>query len=365
MKSKAVGCFVLIAIVLSMSMSFAVYGEEENVWQANNTAYLNSYWFSGVISLTDEQIKEKVLELRKYSIKYQLADIGVLVSSGDARNGTLPEEGYNQLARWIKISKETAPDQQIVVMVNDGKRTLWKNGKKIGNPNFGNAVYNSNLRAVADKMVNQGVAYNGNVYRADGIQLDIEGFLPNDPILKTTAEYVRGVLSNNAIYSIASPADSAVWSDAYVSEMAGIFNMLNPMMYDQMGYGSPVTSPETYQQFWKATVVRYARAIAHSGNPGTMLNPTMPAYEKKIAEDGTVYHDPAVENIYNAAIGLKLARDQLSLERAGDPSINPNGVHGSGIFWWSSFIMIEPDPRTGYNYAPDRQWWLEGWVRQN
>lgn len=368
MKRKLVGVLALVAMLLSVSISLVVYGQEatnaDGVWQANNTAYLNSYWFNGIETLTDEQMKERVLELQKYRIKYQLADIGMLVSSGNARNGTLPEQGYKHLARWMKISRETAPDQIIIVMVNDGKRTLWKNGKKVGNPNFGNSVYNANLTAVADKLLNQGIPYQGNVYKADGIQLDIEGFLPNDPVLKATAEYVRTVLRDEAIYSIAAPADAAVWSDTYISELAGIFNMLNPMMYDQLGYGSPVHSAETYRQFWMTTVVRYARAIAHSSNPDTMLNPTMPAYEKKTAEDGTVYHDPAIENISNSAAGLKLAREQLVLDRMINPKINPNGVHGAGIFWWSSFTLQVPEPVTGYDYAPDRGWWMDGWVRQ-
>lgn len=334
--------------------------------QTNNTAYLNSYWFSGIEPMSDAQMRARVLELKSYGIKYQLADIGVLVSSGDSRNGTLPADGYSELGRWIKISRETDPTQKIVAAVNDGKRTIWLDGSKIGNPSFGNTVYNGNLRALADKLVNQGVAYGGTLYTTDGLQLDIEGFMRDDPVLKATAQSVRGVLDDTAIYSIACPYDPALWSDSYIGEMAGIFNMLNPMMYDQLGWGSPVYSPETYRQFWEATIVRYAHAIAKSSRPGTRLNPTMPAYEKKTAEDGTVYHDPAIENILYAAQGLKRARDRLSLERAGDPRLNPNGVHGAGIFWWSKFIIRGPDPHDpeAHDYAQDRSWWMEEWVRQ-
>jgi hypothetical protein len=373
MKRKVIGSFVLVTVLLSLYVSLVVYGQEatntgtvlpDDARQVNNTAYLNSYWFDGTEPLTDEQMKERVLELQKYHIKYQLADIGILISSGNSLNGTLPANGYKHLARWIKISRETAPDQKIVVAVNDGKRFFWRNGKRVSNKNFGNATYNTNLRAVADKLVNQGLLYNGTLYKADGIQLDIEGFMPNDQVLLATAKSVRTTLNDNAIYSIASPADQAVWSDAYNSEMAGIFNMLNPMMYDQMGWGSPIVSPESYQQLWKSTIVRYAHAIANSSHPDTMLNPTMPAYEKKVAEDGTVYHDPDIENIFNAAQGLQLAREQLALDRTATPLLNPNGVHGAGIFWWSSFILQGPDPRDGYDYGPDRQWWMEQWVGQ-
>jgi hypothetical protein len=330
----------------------------------NNTAYLNFYWFSGIEPLTDAQMKQRVLELQKYNIKYQLADIGILVNSADAFNGTLPEEGYAELGRWMKISRQTDPSQKIIATVNYGSRFVWQDGQRVSNPNFGNAVFNNNLRAFSDKIVNQGVLYKGRRYKADGILLDIEGFLPNDPVLKATAQHVRSALADTVIYSIASPVDPAVWSDAYISEMAGIFNMLNPMIYDLLGWGSPVNSPETYQQLWKTTIIRYAHAIANSSRPSTMLNPTMPAYEKKIAEDGTVYHDPAIENIFNAAKGLKMAMDQLAIDLKATPKIVKNGVNGAGIFWWSKFIWIGPDPNDpfGHDYALDRDWWMQEWV---
>ncbi|MDF2721712.1 MAG: hypothetical protein K0Q59_1387 [Paenibacillus sp.] len=373
MKRKASLSFITIttAILVLLPMSLVVFGQEaasggtdspERVWQENNTAYLNSYWFSGIEPLTEEQMKERVHELSQYRIKYQLADIGVLVSNGGALNGSLPEQGYAELARWMKVSREAAPDQRIIVMVNDGSRYAWKNGKRVGNPNFGNAVYNANLRAVADKFVNQGVSYEGKQYKADGIQLDIEGFLPDDAKLQKTARVVKGVLGEGAIFSIAAPADPAVWSDAYIREMAGIFNMLNPMMYDQQGGDSKIVSSETYRDFWKTTIVRYAHAIASSGHPETKLNPTMPAYERKMTEAGVVYHDPEIENVKNAAQGLKEARLQLALDRTANPLLNPNGVHGAGLFWWSAFIRPGADPRTGYDGSQERIDWMERWV---
>jgi hypothetical protein len=289
-----------------------------------------------------------------------------LVSSGDACNGMLPADGYTELGRWMKISRETDPNQNIIATINDGKRYFRQDGKRVGNPNFGNAVYNDNLRTVANLLVNQGVAYGGERFKADGIQLDIEGFIPNDPVLKATAQYVRSELNGKAIYSIASPVDPAVWSDAYVSEMAGIFNMLNPMIYDQLGWSSPVNSPETYQHLWKTTIIRYAHAIANSSCPDTKLIPTMPAYEKKVAEDGTVYHDGAIENIFNAAQGLKMACAQLATDRGTSPKWIKDGLNGAGIFWWSKFILQGPDPNDpyGHDYALDRQWWMEEWLQQ-
>jgi hypothetical protein len=362
----------MVTAVLSLFITLPSFGQESGeiigvneAYQVNNHAYLNPYWFSGIETLTDQQMKDRVLELQSYKIKNQLADIGVVVSGSGSLNGTLPKQGYKELGRWMKISRETDPNQKIIVSISDGKRVIWRNGKKIGNPNFGNAVYNNNLRAIADQFVNQGIVYNGNTYKADGIQFDIEGFLSDDPLLKATSQFVRGVLNEDAIYSIAAPTDPRVWSDAYISGMSDIFNMLSPMMYDQLGYGSPINSPETYQQFWETTTIRYAHAIAGSNHPATMLAPTMPAYGKKTADDGTVYHDPAIENIYNSAKGLQRARKQLAIDLIDNPKIRPNGVYGAGIFWWSSFILQSPDPRDGYQYAPDRQWWIDEWVKQN
>jgi hypothetical protein len=337
----------------------------DKVQQMDNTAYLNANWFSGIEPLTDEQIREHVLELQKYQIKYQFADLGILVSSEDESNGTLPADGYKELGYWMKVSRETDPNQKIIALVNDGKRYVWQDGKRIGNPNFGNGVYNDNLRAVANMLVNQGAAYGGIRYKLDGIQLDIEGFLPNDPVLKTTSEFVRSDLDDKSIYSIASPADPSVWSDSYVSEMAGIFNMLNPMIYDQLGWGSSIHSRETYQHLWKTTIVRYAHAIANSSSGSTLLIPTMPVYEKKVAEDGTVYHDPAIENIYNAAQGIKMARSQLATDTKTNPRIYKGGLQGAGIFWWSKFILQGPDPNDpfGHDYDLDREWWMKEWMQ--
>jgi hypothetical protein len=371
------GISVLAAILLLLA-AITSYGQtvqgsdlgsggtigESGIKQANNTAYLNSYWFNGVEALTDTQMKDRVLQLQTYQIKYQLADIGILVSSTNSLNGTLPKEGYTNLARWIKNSREADPNQKIIVTVNDGKRTVWKGGKKKGNPSFGNASYNTNLRAVADSLINKGIVYNGVAYKADGIQFDFEGFLKDDQVLKATSQYVRAILPQTAIFSIAAPAHPSVWSDAYLKEMASIFNQLNPMMYDQLEPDYWVNSAETYQQFWEKTIVRYAHAIADSSHPETMLNPTMPAYGERATDTGFLYHDPRIENIYNASIGLQMARDQLATDRLTKPTLNPNGVHGAGIFWWSSFIYEGVNPWDGHDYAQDRKWWIEEWLQK-
>jgi hypothetical protein len=371
-KRKTVG-FSMLAAILFFLAAITSYGQSVQgsglgsvgiIKQTNNTAYLNSYWFSGVEVLTDTQMKDRVLQLQTYQIKYQLADIGMLVSSTDSLNGTLPAEGYTNLARWIKNSREADPNQKIIVLVNDSKRTIWNAGQKVGNPSFGDATYNTNLRAVADSLINKGIVYNGVAYKADGIQFDFESFMKDDQALKATSQYVRAILPQDAIFSIAAPAHPSVWSDGYLKEMAGIFNLLSPMMYDQLEPDYWVNSAETYQQFWKQTIIRYAHAIADSGHPETRLNPTMPAYGAKATETGFLYHDPKIENIYNASIGLQMARVQLATDRLTNPNLNPNGVHGSGIFWWSSFIYQGVNPWDGHDYAQDRKWWVEEWLQK-
>lgn len=54
---------------------------------------------------------------------------------------------------------------------------------------------------------------------------------------------------------------------------------------------------------WKTTLLRYSQAIATSKNPFCKLAPIMPSYEKKFDTDGTVYHDPEIENIASAEVG--------------------------------------------------------------
>jgi hypothetical protein len=84
------------------------------------------------------------------------------------------------------------------------------NGVKVANPNFGNATFNKNLNALIHKLVNVGVQIGGTgpFYKADGVHLDIEGFMQNDTTLLNTIKYLRSnALIANTNFSMSTPAD--------------------------------------------------------------------------------------------------------------------------------------------------------------
>jgi hypothetical protein len=337
-----------VSIVLSLLLLFMVMSTVDaspvcsSKCHVTNAAYLNSDWFSSI--QTSGSIKKYVGELSTYQIKYQFADIGVLND-----NGSLDPQEYQGLAQWIKYSKLTNRNQLVIIDLNYGHRFDRIGGVKVPNPSFGNPTFNKNLNAIIDKLVNKGVQIGGKgpFYKADGVHLDIEGFMKNDQTLLSTLKFVRAnSLKNNTNFSISSPIDptydgaaSYQWDNRFIHQVGAVVNTINPMMYDSMGWGSDVVDAASYQELWTSEIERYSNATK---NMRVKILPTMPSYEKKIADDGTVYHDPAIENIENSIIGLKQAIS------------NGAKVEGAGIFWWSSFIAP--------NHQKDHSDWLRSWV---
>ncbi|WP_162463282.1 galactose-binding domain-containing protein [Paenibacillus psychroresistens] len=325
-----------------------------------NLAFLDSAWFATAQSAAN--ITTYVNELAANKIKYQIADIGLLVNSSTSTNGTLPASGYAGLATWIKNSKLTDPNQKIIIGLNYSNRFTRVSGVKVSNPNFGTATFNSNVNAIIHTLVNVGVQIGGTgtFYKADGVHLDWEGFMTNDTTLLSTLQYLRNnALAGNAYYSISTPADppySGVttyqWTNTYIGQVAAIVNMMNPMMYDQMGWGSDVTTAATFKTFWTNEISRYSTAIGNTGPGGvrSQLVPTMPSYEMKTAEDGVVYHNPAIESLLKAAEGINAA------------ITGGANVYGAGIFWWSNFIGRNAAIYPSSKFTPDQTNWMSQWV---
>jgi hypothetical protein len=330
----------------------------------NNVAFLNSDWFA--YAQTPANIQTYVSELNVKKIKYQFADIGLLNDSSKSNNGTLSAYNYAGLATWIKYSKQADPNQLIIITLNYSHRFTRVNGVKVANPNFGNATFNKNLNALIDKLINVGVQIGGKgpYYKADGVHLDFEGFMQNDTTLLNTLKYLRSkALIANTNFSMSTPADPTFsgtvkyqWSNAYIAQVAALLNMINPMIYDQMGWGSDVYTTTDYQKLWTDEITRYSNAIGNIGPGGvaSQLVPTLPSYALQVADDSTIYHNPAVENIHGALIGLHAA-------------INLNGVrvHGAGIFWWSNFIGRNVPAYPAELFTTDQSDWMTLWVNHN
>ncbi|OWR28506.1 hypothetical protein CDO73_18325 [Saccharibacillus sp. O23] len=319
--------------------------------RVDNATFLSQDWFDTKQAPAD--IEKYVAEMKQFRIKYQFADLGMLDDSGN-----LAPKNYAGLANWIKYSKTADPDQKVIVILNFNKRVIADSaGEQVPNAKFGTASFNANVDALADQLVNKGVSVDGVLYKADGVHIDFESFVTDDPTLLQTLKYLRAhSLKNNAYFSISSPVDysaTKTWTGAYIQKIAQVVNQINPMLYDQMGWNSPIDDPVSYEQFWKSEVLRYSKAIGSAGPSSTpsQLVPIAPAYERRlIKEHLIVYHDPYVENIASAVSGLKSAIAEGA------------NVHGAAIFWWPTFAGHYPYLYPESYYLVDQENWTTLWV---
>jgi hypothetical protein len=236
---------------------------------------------------------------------------------------------------------------------------------KFGTPEVRKAIVDS-----LKNMVQSGFVYQGKSYKVDGIQFDLEPLRArwkDDPELLSLLQDIRQAVGPRVHLSIAGTVWDIVWSNTYISKLADVVDMLNPMVYDTQGPDSwkpyITRTGDEYEKLWKDTVLRYSAAIAVSHNRDCQLSPIMPAYDKRGYWDTDptspdyntyiVYHDPYIENVYHAARGMK----QAIAEGAH--------VYSSGIFWWGNFIMQGPDPRDNQDYSHARGWWMTEWVRNS
>jgi hypothetical protein len=121
--------------------------------------------------------------------------------------------------------------------------------------------------------------------------------------------------------------------------------MINPMIYDQMGWGSDIYTAADYQKLWIDEITRYSKTIGNIGPGGiaSKLVPTLPSYAIQVADDLTIYHNPGL----NAAINLNSAK-----------------VHGAGIFWWSNFIGRNAPAYPAGLFTTNQSDWMTMWVNE-
>lgn len=308
----------------------------------NNFAYLDVEEMNGKRKLNDEVMEDFINQLQDYAINMQFVDMGVHDINGDLPQS--PEK--DALVRyWMKRSRELAPEMKIMGTINaNARQTIEISDETI------------------DKMVEEAVRIYKE-YDFDGIQVDIEPFnVRNHPRLIQYLSKLRAAVGADVHISIATTALAKYLPNENISEIAKYVDMINPMLYDVSGDDEGIVySPEAFTKFWEENVLRYSEAIAASENPNVQLAPTMPAYDDKFypgtpgwpdADSGKVYyHLHEYENILAAAKGLRGAIDQGA------------NVYGSGLFWWGTFTLAEYDQRDSQDYAKDRNWWLEEWIK--
>jgi hypothetical protein len=290
---------------------------------SENFAYLDSAWFDGSNPQTDSYIANYTRNMADQHIHTQFCDIGLIQD-----DGTLPASGYAKLGHWIQQARLADSQVKIIPVVNYGNRRA--------NGNFGSDSFNNKLDTAIQALESN--------CKIDGIHLDVEGFKDND----TTYLHLMSYLKANSLRSlplyIATPATS--WSSSFISQVAGVVQQVNPMVYDTMGWGSSVVDGPTYINYFQKVVSNYSNAI---GTLPCNLAPTLPSYLSRTASDGTVYHDQTIENMDNAITALNNAI------AAGAH------VNGAGIFWWPNFNGLYPTVYTPYKQ--DQNAWTSKWLK--
>jgi hypothetical protein len=134
--------------------------------------------------------------------------------------------------------------------------------------------------------------------RLAGIQLNIEPLTSGDTNFLQLLEEIRTILPKGKLLSIAAyppptrwhAFEDVHWSEHYFREVAGRSDQLAVMMYD-----AAQRIPKTYQSLmanWTEEVLAWSQ--------GTAVLLGVPTYD----DAGVGYHDPDVENLTNALLGI-------------------------------------------------------------
>lgn len=288
-----------------------------------NAIYLQYEWFSGDAALSDDQRNDFIYLLQENGLNQQFCDIGVIND-----NGSLPAAGTVDLKDWVHMSRVVDPNQKIVLVLNYGKRK--------GSQKFGTPIFNSNLNIAVRELLR--------VYKPDGIHFDIEGFVPDDKKLLALLKIIKKTLGNLHL-SISTPA--TVWSVPFIKLIGDVVDQVNPMIYDTMGWGSPVVDEDSFKSYFRDKLLMYSNAL---WGTDCELVPTLPSYELKTAEDGTVYHDPDVETMGAAIEVLNELRNSGSK------------LDGAGIFWGSNYLGFYPNVYSKFD--KDQELWTKNWMNR-
>jgi hypothetical protein len=149
--------------------------------------------------------------------------------------------------------------------------------------------------------------------RLAGVHINIEPLTSGDPNFLILLDELRSVLPKDKLISIAAyppptrfqPYEDVHWSEDYFRQVSRRSDQMVVMMYD-----TALQKPKFYQHLMACWT---DEALAWGENKPVLLG--VPAY----ADEGVEYHDPKVENLQNALLGIHrgLARRPLPANYQG------------------------------------------------
>lgn len=162
--------------------------------------------------------------------------------------------------------------------------------------------------------------------RLAGVQLNIEPWPSGDEDCLLLLEELKQALPEGAILSVAAyppptrwqPSPEVHWDEAYFREVARRCDHLSVMMYDT---SIPLEKP------YIALMTKWAKQVI-DWSEGTPVLLGMPCYE----DTDVAYHNPDVENLANALLGIHAGLDQ-----AGPPD------HYRGVALYSLWTMDQDE----------------------
>jgi hypothetical protein len=175
----------------------------------------------------------------------------------------------------------------------------------IGGPNGSSAlIHKPQWRAAFIANVRQLIAEHP---RLAGVQVNIEPLTSGDRNFLLLLEELRAALPPDTLLSVAAyppptwwhPFEDVHWEEEYFREVARRSDQLAVMMYD-----AAQRIPKTYQRLmadWTQEVLEWSE--------GKSVLLGVPTYD----DAGVEYHDPRVENITNALLGVHRGLSRQSL----------------------------------------------------
>lgn len=355
---------------------------EYQVQREENHAYLPCEWFDSKDLLTEKQIEQKLDTLENNKIKYLFCDIGILnVNNVDGKIEIADNIDYDQLALWIKLAqkREMKVSACINCVVNDNFNELYSNNVKYGE------IVKQKITSTSNKLLNQGLYYDGSYYFVDGIHLDMEPFISSyQDYFIDVLKSVKSVVKENNMLSVFSPCKNGIWSEKYLMQVVNIVDMINPGVYDTNGpdywgtYEQGVTQTKSeYIKLVEDTCIWYSNIIESSENPECKLSLTSPVYEDKgckVSSDVPGFPYINSNMIYYHCNYNKVTNEELETLRNHITGVNNAiekgaNVYSCGIFYWPAYIgesgayKISINPY--YDYSSDQLYWRDLWIQED